>query len=184
MASPVSRPHRDFHFLLSYWSGHYASFTPGVEGGIAGTWLMADDSAPQPDLDLRIKPAAGGQSREEGAYSAGAPELIAEVSHTTSSKDSGEKLRLYQSSGVQEYLTVRQQRKQITWRRLVRGKYAELAPDPRGIYRSRVFPGLWLDPEALWLGDLPGLAQTVQAGVATLDHARFLQALARRQQGA
>jgi len=39
-------------------------------------------------------------------------------------------------------------------------------PDEDGLYRSRVFPGLWLDPAALWAGDLAELAAAVQKGVA------------------
>src|SRR5580704_14040418 len=104
MPSPVSDTHRDFHFLSTCWLGIYAMATPGCAGRDAVTWLMSEDSAPQPDLSLRIKPAFGGQSRIEGEYAAGAPELIVEISHTTSAKDLGVKLRLYERSGVLEYL--------------------------------------------------------------------------------
>src|SRR5580700_213048 len=82
MPSPVSDVHSDFHFLSSCWLGSYATATPGCKGGIQGTWLMSEDSAPQPDLSLEIAPKFGGQSRIEGDYPAGAPELIVEVSHT------------------------------------------------------------------------------------------------------
>jgi Uma2 family endonuclease len=180
MASPIGALHRNYQFLLNVWVGQYTIATPGVQGGANGTWLMTDVDVPQPDLDLRILPVAGGQSRDEGSYPAGAPELIVEVSESTHTKDAGEKLRLYERNGVREYITVRPRRRQIAWRVMVRRKYTELSPAKNGIYRSRVFPGLWLDPVALWNEDLAGLAATVQAGVATLDHARFIQALARR----
>jgi Uma2 family endonuclease len=172
MPSPVSDFHFDFHFRASYWLGSYAAETSSCKGGIAGTWLMSPESAPQPDLSLQIRPESGGQSRLEGIYAAGAPELIVEISHTTSARDKGAKLRLYERSGVREYITIQPEPQQILWRVLVDGKYQEISPDTDGLYRSRVFPGLWLDPAALWSGDLPALAAAVQKGVANRQEPR------------
>ena len=84
MPSPISDVHSDFHSRLNYWLCHYAAATPGCRAATAGTWLMSKDSAPQPDLALRILAEHGGQSRLEGDCPTGAPELIVEVSHTTS----------------------------------------------------------------------------------------------------
>ena len=164
--SPVSDSHDDFHTRMSSWLTFYTLSTPSCRQGITGTWLMSADSAPQPDLTLRIRPERGGQSRMEGKYAAGAPELIVEISHTTAAKDKGVKLRLYERSGVREYITVMPHEQEIVWRELVNGSYREIALDADGLFRSRVFPGLWLDPAALWAGDLAGLAAVVQRGVA------------------
>ncbi|HTS25823.1 MAG TPA: Uma2 family endonuclease [Bryobacteraceae bacterium] len=178
MPSPVSKPHSDFQLRLSYWFGCYMSATPGCSGGVSGTVLMSENSVPQPDLALVINPECGGQSREEGQYAAGAPELIVEVSHTTSARDKGAKLRLYERSGVREYLTVQPKPQEIIWRELVEGVYREMAPGNDGIFRSQAFPGLWLDTAALWAADLPRIAEVVQQGVATPEHAEFVQRLA------
>ena len=178
MPSPVSNVHRNSHFVLSCWLGSYATVTPGCRGGIAGTWLMSQDSAPQPDLSLEIDHECGGQSRVEGGYSTGAPELVVEISHTTSARDRGAKLRLYERSGVREYITVRPEARQIVWRELVDGSYREMAAVEDGIFRSRVFPGLWLDAAPLWNGDLAGVAAAVQRGTATAEHAAFVERLA------
>jgi Uma2 family endonuclease len=105
--------------------------------------------------------------------------LIIEVTHTTSTKDKGAKLRLYERSGVREYVTVRPRHRQVVWRELVAGKYRDLAPGENGLLRSQIFPGLWLNPSALWAGDLPALAATVRQGVATPEHAEFVERLAR-----
>jgi Uma2 family endonuclease len=166
MPSPISDFHDEHHSRMHSWLTFYALLTPSCRAGIAGTWLMSPESAPQPDLTLRIRPESGGQSHIEGKYSAGAPELAVEISHGTETKDKREKLQLYQRSGVREYITVLPAKQQIVWRELVRDRYHETAPDEDGLYRSRVFPGLWLDPAALWAGDLPGLAAAVQKGVA------------------
>jgi Uma2 family endonuclease len=145
------------------------------------TWLMSKDGVPQPDLALKILPEHGGQSSVSGKYAAGAPELILEVGHSTFAKDSGPKLRLYERSGVREYVTLRPAKRQLTWRELVKGKYHEIEAGADGWLRSRVFPGLWLDPQALWNNDLPGLSAAVHRGVATEEHAAFLRELARRK---
>ena len=149
MASPVSCAHADFHSHLHIWLGFYELANPICRVGANGTWLMAGSDVPQPDLALRILPERGGQSRKEGNYFAGAPELVIEVGHTTTSKDAGAKLRLYERSGVREYIIVCPATKQITWRELVDGKYRENEPDAAGIFQSSVFPGLWLDTAAL-----------------------------------
>ena len=177
MPSPISKPHRDFHFLMGGWLTFYVTVTPGCEGGSTGTWLMSIDNVPQPDLDLCILPERGGQSRVEGKYVAGAPELIVEISHTTNAKDAGAKLRLYERSGVREYLIVRPAKKQVVWSELAGNKYREIPADSDGLMRSRVFPGLWLDPAALWKGDLPALSAAVQLGAATVEHSEFVRRL-------
>ena len=141
--------------------------------------MMSEDSAPQPDLALRIEQAFGGPSRIEGEYPAGAPELVVEISHTTSAKDMGAKLRLYERSGVLEYVTLRPRRQQVVWRELIDGRYVEIAPDKDGLLRSRIFPGLWLNPVAVWAGDVQALAATLQQGIATSEHAEFVAQLAR-----
>ena len=141
---------------------------------------MSEASAPQPDLALIILPEHGGQSTVEGEYAAGAPELVVEVSHTTSTRDTGAKLRLYQRSGVLEYLIVRPGKQRIAWRELAEGTYRDIEAGPDGLLRSRVFPGLWLNPTQLWNGDFPGLAATIQQGAATPEHAAFVRKLSRR----
>ena len=177
MASPLSDTHGDYQIRLGGWLLAYADATPGCAARSDGTWLMSKDSVPQPDLALRILEEHGGQSRLEGEYPAGAPELIVEVSHTTIARDAGVKLRLYERSGVREYIIVRPKKQQVIWRELIEGQYREMAAGQDGILRSHVFPGLWLDPAALWNEDLTGLAAAVQQGVATAEHTEFLRKL-------
>jgi Uma2 family endonuclease len=179
MPSAISYIHGDYHSRMGYWAACYRMATPGCTAAMLGTWLMAEDSAPQPDVALWIESEFGGQSRLEDDYPVGAPELALEISDTTSSKEGGPKLRLYERSGVQEYLTVLPKQQQIVWRELVDGKYREISAEEDGSIRSRVFPGLWLDVAALWADDLPALAATVQRGVATPEHAEFVERLAR-----
>ena len=49
--------------------------------------------------------------------------------------------------------------------------------DESDLYRSKVFPGLWLDPEALIRGDTAALQAALQRGLASPEHADFVARL-------
>jgi Uma2 family endonuclease len=115
-----------------------------------------------------------------GKYLHGAPELAIEVCQSSTDHDYGPKLRLYQRVGVSEYITLDTAREQLVWRVLVGRKYQALRPDSDGILRSRVFPGLWLDPLHVWAEDVPGMESLLQQGLDTAEHQAFIERLARR----
>ena len=48
-----------------------------------------------------------------------------------------------------EYVVVAVRMNKVFWFVRRRGKFKELPPHSDGIFRSEVFPGLWLDPVAL-----------------------------------
>lgn len=176
MASPTRIEHRSHDSLAGSWVGYYGARTRGCDPGSHGTWLMLED-APQPDIDLRILPEYGGQSRVEGDYPAGAPELVVEVSYSSASLDLGPKMELYRSAGVKEYIVVLVRKSKIVWNRLVDEKYVPLQPDSDGILRSIIFPGLWLDPEALLAGNGARIFDVAELGLRSAEHQRFVLAL-------
>ncbi len=178
MPSPVSKNHSKFHGALGAWLWFYADMTPGCEMGVEGTWVMGPDDVPQPDASLRILPAFGGQSHDTGDYTGGAPELVVEVSGSSSARDLSTKLELYRRVGVREYVTVLLQSRRVVWRELVNGSYKEITVGPDGYLRSRVFPGLWLDPAALW-DTGRSLRQAVEEGTKSEEHAGFVRYLSR-----
>ena len=178
MPSPLSKVHGNCHARACHWLSQHAAVTPGCEVCSSVTWLMTKVSVPQPDLSLEILAENGGQSWMEGEYPGGAPELIVEISHTTGARDSGVKQRLYERSGVLEYLIVKSKKRQIVWNELVEGKYRELQPGADGLLRSRVFPGLRLNAEALWNNDHTSLSAAIQQGTSTPEHAEFVRKLA------
>ena len=65
---------------------------------------------------------------------------------------------------VPEHLTVLCYENEIRWHRLSDGKYQLQPPDADGIWRSRVFPGLWLDGEALLARDMPQVIEAIARG--------------------
>jgi len=180
MPSPLSREHGDIEHHLSGLLWLYAVSTPGCKGGDDATWLMGADS-PQPDCHLRILPEHGGQSVEKGKYCAGAPELAAEVCLSSTSYDLNQKYDLYESAGVREYLTVLLHEREVRWFRLVEGKFQRMPPETDGILRSTVFPGFWLDPQALLKEDMARMLTVLQQGLQSPEHAAFVAELNRRK---
>jgi Uma2 family endonuclease len=176
MASPVSKSDGRPHINFSGWIWMYCDSTPGCEAMAETTSILGDKDVPQPDITLRILPELGGQSHDEGDYVSGAPELIVEVSGSSSSRDLGIKLDLYRRTGVREYLTVLLKPRQVIWRRLVRGRYEEMEPGEDGLLRSHIFPGLWLDPAAVWDAER-SLRPALELGLQSPEHAAFVRKL-------
>jgi Uma2 family endonuclease len=139
------------------------------------------DDCPQPDVNLRILPQCGGASWAEGKYLHGAPELLAEVCRSSSSYDLHQKLDLYQSAGVQEYVAVLLFEREVRWHVLVDGVYQVLPADSDGIWRSRVFPGLWLDGRALLTGNMSQVLAKLHEGIASPAHQAFVDRLSARK---
>ncbi len=90
-------------------------------------------------------------------------------------------MNVYRVNNIREYLVWRVLDREIDWFVLRNGQYTRLALSADGLYKSEVFPGLWLDPAALLAGDLARLLQVIQQGAATPEHTAFV---ARLQQAA
>jgi hypothetical protein len=177
VASPLKRRHGTNHLPLGSRFLAYEGHTAGVDSGDNTTILLGEDGEPQPDLFLRILPEYGGQSRTTADdYVAGAPELIAEITHGSRAIDLHAKKDDYARYGVLEYLVVCLHERQLRWFDLSGNR--ELAPDPDGVFRIRTFPGLWVHGEALLAKDYQRLMATLHQGLATPDHAAFVARLA------
>ena len=88
VASPLRIAHGSNHLPLGAVFFGYESGTPGTQSGDNTTILLGDEGEPQPDLYLRILPDHGGQSRTTpDDYVEGAPELIAEIAHSSRAID-------------------------------------------------------------------------------------------------
>ena len=174
MPSPLSREHGSLDFKVAGWLGRYSAATPGVEGACNATWLMGEDS-PQPDTSLFIMPGLGGRTTMQGKLLQGAPEFLAEICLTSAAYDLHQKLEVYEEARVLEYAAVLVYEREVRWHRLT-GDHFEIVPAPTdGIYRSAVFPGLWLDAAALLAGDLARVLAVVHEGIGSPEHAAFVQ---------
>jgi Uma2 family endonuclease len=176
VGSPLRQPHANYDEELGFAFGVYRRGTPGVEVLPNATAILGSESEPQPDLSLRILPEFGGQSRtNRDCYVEGAPELLAEIAYSTRAIDMHLKKSDYRLAGVHEYVVLCVEEQELHWfnfrtRRMIR-------PDAHGVYRSRIFPGLWIDGPALLARDSARVEDIVRQGLASLEHASFVRRL-------
>ena len=176
MASPLRLPHANYHEELSFALGLYRRATPGVELLIDATAILGEESEPQPDLALRILPQYGGRSRDTPEqYVEGPPELLTEIAHSTLAIDMHQKKIDYQRAGVREYLVVCVEERELYWFDFKARR--PISPNAKGLYRSRVFPGLWIDGRALLARKSARVARVVQQGLKSPEHAAFVKRL-------
>lgn len=182
VASPARLPHAEQHAALIGWLHTYFLATPGTMVVDNATLVATEQDEPQPDVALAVRPEHGGLGRvDEERYLHGPVELVAEVAHSSASKDLHLKRDLYRTLGCPEYLVhVVEEPAVVHWMRLDGGRYRDLMPED-GVLRSRVFPGLWLDVAAYLRGDARAVDATLRRGLGTPEHAAFVVELARRQ---
>jgi Uma2 family endonuclease len=176
MASPLRLPHSDYDDELGFAFGLFRRHTLGVAVLHSATTILGEESEPQPDLGLRILPEYGGQSRTTpDKYVEGPPELLAEIAHSTRALDMHQKRLDYRLAGVAEYLVLCVEEQELHWfdfrgRRTIR-------PNSDEVYRSRVFPGLWIDGRALLARDSAQVELVLRQGLGSKEHAAFVQRL-------
>jgi len=180
MPSPLSRLHGVTDNNAGTWLGVYHAHTPGTEAGSNCTTLMEGDETPQPDEFLRILPEYGGRSTNDGLYVSGGPELLTEISVSSVSLDLTQKFDLYERMGVLEYVAILMYEQEIRWHRLTSKGYKRQTP-AAGIWKSKVFPGLWLNGPAMLANDAAKVLATLRKGLRSPEHAAFIKKLAKRK---
>src|SRR5207237_4412540 len=108
-------------------------------------------------------------------YIEGAPELLTEISYSTVSIDMHLKKADYKRAGVQEYVVICVEEQELHWFDFKSG--GVILPDSKGIYRSRVFPGLWIDGRALLGCKSSRVLRVLKQGLASREHAAFVRQL-------
>src|SRR5713226_7901934 len=177
MASPQRVHHSKYEPKLSTILCLYEEATPGVEVLSNATSILSEQSEPQPDLAMRIMPDCGGQSRtNKKGYVVGAPELVAEIAHSSVAIDMGRKKDDYEQSGVQEYVVLCIEEEELHWFHFK--SKSRIIPDAKGVYRSRVFPGLWIHGPSLLARRLSPLLKVLKHGLASPEHAALVNHLA------
>ena len=180
---PVSDAfHGEPHFNFISWLGLYRIATPGVAGSDNSTLRLDRHNRPQPDAFLRVLPDHGGRvQRDAQGYVTAGPDLVAEVAASSANYDLNDKLNVYRRHGVREYVVWRVYDDVVDWFVLRGDQYEALSAGADGVFRSEVFPGLWLDAPALIRDDLSQVAQVLQKGLASPEHVAFVERL--RQAG-
>lgn len=177
VASPLRIAHGQEHLHLGMLFAAYEMNTPGVQASDNATIFLGKDSEPQPDLLLRVRPEYGGQTTtNRKGYVVGAPELVAEISHSTHAIDLHAKHDDYTRHGVREYLVATLSDNVLRWFDL--SSRTELRANSDGVVRIRSFPGFWIDAKALFARDYRQLMTVLQAGLDSADHTAFVKQLA------
>jgi len=167
------------HSHVNFWLGLYEAATSGVLSASNASVRLDLDNMPQPDAFLLIDPARGGRTRtSDDDFVEGAPELITEVTASSVSYDLYEKKDAYRRNGVREYVVLLTEENRALWFVLREGQFVDLSADSAGVFRSEVFPGLWLDGSALLAANLIQVQSVLQQGLDTAEHAAFVQRLA------
>jgi len=181
MASPLRADHHgEPDALLQTWLGTYAIATPGVRHFLNTTTRLGPDDVPQPDGSLTLPATAGGRSPiGQDGYLHGPPDLVVEVAASSASIDVNEKFDSYRRAGVREYLVWRTEDECIDWWQLEDDEYRPIPREADGSMRSRAFPGLWLDVEAMLDLDGPRVMAMLQHGLESPGHRAFASGLTR-----
>lgn len=175
MASPLRWKHSSYDGEIGYLLESYRRATAGVDVTHNATAILGAQSEPQPDLAMRILPEYGGQSRTNADdYVEGAPELVVEVAHSRRNLAMHAKREDYRRNGVIEYLVLLVEEREVRWFYFPGD---EIRPNREGISRSRVFPGLWIDIDALLRRDSARLLEVLRQGLASRPHASFVRRL-------
>lgn len=179
VASPLRfAQHAEPHSRIHGWLWTYQVATPGLRLGIEPTIRLDLDNEPQPDIVLILDEAVGGKAKlTEDGYLEGVPEMVVEIAASSAAIDTGSKKRVYCRNGVLEYVIWQSYENQLEWLTLTDGEYQLLSPDPDGILRSRVFPGLWLAVEALLNNQMAQVLQVLQVGLQSPEHRAFVARL-------
>jgi hypothetical protein len=160
------------------WLGVFNTYSAGTDGLGPVTLILGPGSEPEPDACLILLPENGGQTWEDAdGYLNGAPELCAEIAWGPESIDLHRKKADYEEAGVREYLVVALREEKVYWFVRRRDRFEEMATGRDGVLRSEVFPGLWLDPEALLRKDKKRLLAVLRQGLASPEHAAFVARL-------
>ena len=175
MSSPVFDDHWVPHFDIVTWLGVFKAHAPFVQGMDNGTTILGSRGEVQPDGGIRLLPEYGGRTtRDDQGGIRGGPELLVEVAVSSVNYDLRLKKRDYEQAGVQEYVVVLPKQPAVRWFCLQDSAYQEMQPDADGIFRSRVFPGLWLDPEALLRDDTAKVLDVLQDGLQSDAHREWM----------
>lgn len=174
-AAAYRRPHGRLGTLVAALLVAYEVATPGVEGLANATTILDEKNEPEPDYQLRILSEYGGRAVVTAdQYILGAPELVIEISHSTLNLDLKKKSVIYKEQGVKEYWVVDVDAAQIHWFVWPEGEHAV---DSDRVLRSVVFPGFWIDSQALFQENIVQLQTTLNQGLQQPEHASFVSHL-------
>ncbi len=153
--SPASLKHTEISVFLTRILAEYAEMYDlgRVLNAPFQMRLSVSDRGREPDILFVAKTHIG---RLTPTYLNGAADLAVEiVSPESRVRDRQEKFAEYEQEGIREYWVIDPDEYKADFFVLHRKKYQQKLPDKKGIYRSTVLNGFWLDVNWLWQKELP-----------------------------
>jgi Uma2 family endonuclease len=178
VCEPLGIEHGEYDVRLSSVLDAYGAGTPGVQVCGNATVILGEKDEVQPDLLMRILPEFGGRSRDKGGKPRciqGAPELAIEIAYSSRAMDLHVKRRRYERAGVIEYIVLCLEPLQLYWFDL--RNQCDISADADGIFRSGVFPGLWISAAALLSMEYQPLMDVLRRGLESPEHVAFVDRL-------
>jgi Uma2 family endonuclease len=180
--SRTTARHGSTHARAVYWLCLFAADTPGLAAVDRTTHLLGEESELEPDASLFVLPRFGGRvTTSWDGFLSGPAELVVEVANTSRSIELGAKKQDYEQAGVREYVVVLAREQSVVWFARADAGFAEVPAGTDGLFRSAVFPGLWLDPRGLFSPTTRPLTAAVKQGLASPKHAAFVAELEARR---
>jgi Uma2 family endonuclease len=178
---PVKATHGRSDSRLCYWMGMYIQDFKLIEGGLNCTILLGDDAVPQPDGVMFYR--NGTSHLNQDGFITGPPEFVYEVAYSFSDRDIEPRCEVYERYGIQECLIWGLEERSFRWLSLHDGRYVELPMDQNGIIRSEVFPGLWLDAQAMLSGDGKRIIASTEPGRSSPEYLAMIERLSQKSNG-
>lgn len=154
MASPENTDANDLYgWLFSVMRIFARKRKLGKVYGSRVACRLDDKNAPEPDILFVSNQNLGRVKRE--AIDGPADLAVEIVSPDSVERDYYKKRNQYEQFGIPEYWIIDEEEQKITLLRLdSKGKYREVQPK-KGILKSQVMTGFWLDPKWLWERPFP-----------------------------
>lgn len=182
VCEPAGFEHGAHDLRLGTLFDTYAGNTTGVSAAANVTIILGPKDEVQPDVCMFVLPYFGGKSveflkgkenarGEKKTYLKGAPQLVAEVAHNSVSIDLHLKRKRYRRAGVLEYIVLCLEPFKVHWLDLQNDE--PLPKDPDGIFRSKVFPGFWLNNDGLLNRDFKAVMSTLTDGLNSDGYSKF-----------
>jgi Uma2 family endonuclease len=184
MASPAREDHSEPETLFAYVLTTFSAETPFVTARSNMTVHLSAKSVVQPDWYLRIEAKAGGRAAiGKDRYLNKPPELVVEVAATSASYDLHPKKDAYEQAGAPEYIVWEAFDFRLSCFARKGNAFENARADGDGVYRSRMFPGLWFDIAGFTNGDMAAVKACLQRGIASPEHSKFVARLKKRAEG-
>ena len=161
------------HGDASLWLATYVKSIPALDFADNVSIRLDSENEIQPDLCAWISKEFGGSAVATEEYLEGAPDLVIEVAASSAAMDLGDKLKAYRRNGVREYVVLEVHEQQTHWYMLENGVFKPHFPDADGVWRSRIFPGLWFQHEHFWRRDWGQLKGVLDQGMDSAEFKTF-----------